>query len=130
MCYTNATLNNNYVGNNSFEGGLMKIQVENLTHSVTKDELIKLFEVWGEIESISVEKDEITGMPYGFVNMPNGHEAFEAIQSMQGVMLFGKGLKLCAVREEPNRRVSNEGRSLGDRRVIEERRITADSRAI
>ena len=104
----------------------MKIIVENLTHSVTKDELLKLFEVWGEIESITIENDKISGMPCGFVNMPNGHEAIEAIELMQGTVLFGKALRLCAIRAEVNRRVSNVGRSLGDRRVIEDRRITTE----
>ena len=106
----------------------MKIIVENLTHSVTKDDLLKLFEVWGKIESISIENDKISGMPCGFVSMPNGHEAIEAIELMQGTVLFGKALKLCAIREEPNRRVSNDGRSLGDRRVIADRRIIIEER--
>ena len=106
----------------------MRISVENLTHSVTKDELLKLFEVWGKIESISIENDKISGMPSGIVDMPNGHEAIEAIELMQGTVLFGKALKLCAIREEPNRRVSNDGRPLGDRRVIEDRRITLEVR--
>ena len=50
----------------------------------------------------------ISGIPSGFVSMPNGHEAMEAIELMQGVMLFGKSLRLCAVVEVAGSGVSKE----------------------
>jgi len=106
----------------------MKIYVENLTHSVANNDLIKLFELWGEVESVTIKNDKISGEPGGFVEIPNRREAIEMIQNVNGVSLFGKSLKLSIVREVDDRRNKTERRSAQRRRDSEDRRITSDRR--
>ena len=49
----------------------MKIFVENLTHSVAKNDLRKLFELWGEGKSITIKKYNRSGQTGGFKDIPN-----------------------------------------------------------
>ena len=107
----------------------MKIFVENLTHSVANNDLIKLFELWGEVESLTIKNDNISGQPGGFVEAPNRLEALDMIQNVNGIVLFGKPLKLSVVREEDDRRNdAAERRSSEERRNNEDRRIASDRR--
>ncbi|MCH8299935.1 MAG: hypothetical protein IIC39_05280 [Candidatus Marinimicrobia bacterium] len=106
----------------------MKIFVENLTHSVANNDLIKLFELWGEVESLTIKNDNISGQPGGFVEAPNRLEALDMIQNVDGIVLFGKALKLSVVREEDDRRNIDERRSSEERRNNEDRRIASDRR--
>ena len=59
----------------------MNIYVGNLARSVTEDVLRKLFESKGEVLSVKLIKDRITGSfrGFGFVEMPNIDEAQQAI---------------------------------------------------
>ena len=106
----------------------MKIFVENLTHSVANNDLIKLFELWGEVESVTIKNDRISGKPGGFVEIPNRLEAIEMIENINGIALFGKALKLSIVREEDDRRSDSERRFSQERRDNEDRRIASDRR--
>ncbi|TFB12485.1 hypothetical protein E3V55_00060 [Candidatus Marinimicrobia bacterium MT.SAG.3] len=107
----------------------MKIFVENLTHSVANNDLIKLFELWGEVKSITIKNDNISGQPGGFIEVPNRLEALDMVQNIDGVVLFGKPLKLSVVREEDDRRNdAAERRSSEERRLNEDRRISTDRR--
>ena len=104
----------------------MKIFVENLTHSVTNNDLIKLFELSGDVESVTIVNDKFSGKPGGFVEMPNRLEALEMIQNLNGVALFGKTLILSAMRERVDRRADAERRSEQDRRTSNDRQIVAE----
>ena len=106
----------------------MKIFVENLTHSVANNDLIKLFELWGEVESITIKNDNISGQPGGFIDVPNRLEALDMVQNINGVVLFGKPLKLSVVREEDDRRSDAERRSWQEQRNNEDRRLSTDRR--
>ena len=106
----------------------MKIFVENLTHSVANNDLIKLFELWGEVKSVTIVNDKISGKPGGFVEIPDRLEAIEMIQNVNGVALFGKTLKLTVLREGDDRRGNAERRSSQERRYNEDRRIESDRR--
>ncbi len=106
----------------------MKIFVENLTHSVANNDLIKLFELWGEVESVTIKNDKISGEPGGFVEIPNRLEAIEMIQNVNGVALFGKSLKLSIIREGGDRRIYTERRTSQERRNSEDRRVASDRR--
>ena len=106
----------------------MKIFVENLTHSVANNDLIKLFELWGEVESITIKNDKISGEPGGFVEIPNRQEAIEMVHNIDGIALFGKSLKLSILREGEDRRNDAERRSSQERRNYEDRRIASDRR--
>ena len=59
----------------------MNIYVGNLAQSVTEDALRKLFEGKGEVLSVKLIKDRVTGnfRGFGFVEMPNTDEAQQAI---------------------------------------------------
>ncbi len=106
----------------------MKIIVENLAHAVTKDDLFRLFGVWGEVISVTIEEDKISGTPGGFVEMPDRQEALEAIEKITGVNLFGKPLKLSAMRDRADRRYDDGRRSSDERRETNDRRNLLDRR--
>ena len=106
----------------------MKIFVENLTHSVTNNDLIKLFELSGFVESVTVVNDKFSGKPGGFVEMPNRLEALEMIKNLNGVTLFGTTLILSAMREKIDRRTDAERRNERERRTAESRRIDSERR--
>jgi len=106
----------------------MKVFVENLTHSVTNNDLIKLFELSGDVESVTIVNDKFSGKPGGFVVMPNRLEALEMIQNLNGVSLFGKTLILSTMREVDDRRADPERRSEEERRASKDRRIVAERR--
>ncbi len=106
----------------------MKIFVENLTHSVTNNDLIKLFELSGFVESVTIVNDKFSGKPGGFVEMPNRLEALEMIKNLNGVTLFGTTLILSAMREKIDRRTDAERRSERERRAAENRRIASERR--
>ena len=107
----------------------MKIFVENLNHSVANNDLIKLFELWSEVESVTIKNDKISGEPGGFVEILNRLDAIEIVQNVNGVALFGKPLKLSILRERDDRRSdAEERRSSLERRIFEDRRIASDRR--
>ena len=106
----------------------MKIFVENLTHSVTNNDLIKLFELSGFVESVTIVNDKFGGKPGGFVEMPDRLEALEMINNLNGVTLFGSTLILSAMREKVERRTEAERRSARERRADENRRTDAERR--
>ena len=107
----------------------MKIFVENLTHSVTNNDLIKLFELSGFVESVTIVNDKFSGKPGGFVEMPNRLEALEMIKNLNGVTLFGTTLILSAMREKIDRRTdASERRIERERRADENRRIDSERR--
>ncbi len=62
----------------------MNIYVGNLTYDVTDDKLNAVFSEFGEVSSANVIKDKRSGRSkgYGFVEMPNGSEANEAIKAL------------------------------------------------
>ena len=62
----------------------MNIYVGNLTYDVTACELKAVFSEFGEVSSAKVIKDKRSGVSkgFGFVEMPNGSEANEAIKAL------------------------------------------------
>jgi RNA recognition motif-containing protein len=83
----------------------MNIYVGNLSFQTTEDELKKLFEVFGQVESVSIIKDKFSGESRGFafVVMPDQAQARAAIEGCNGKDLSGRALK------------ANEARSQGER---------------
>ena len=92
----------------------MKIFVENLTHSVTNNDLIKLFELSGFVESVTIVNDKFSGKPGGFVEMPNRLEALEMIKNLNGVTLFGTTLILSLLGNRRRQRVFGHRRCCDD----------------
>ena len=76
----------------------MKIYVGGLTENlsnITEDDLCNIFG-FGEIDSIELHKDPITGRTkgYAFIQFHRGSKAKEAIQAMNGFVYQGKALKV------------------------------------
>ncbi len=64
----------------------MNIYVGNLPSEVTEEELREAFEAFGQVESVNIVKDRLSGHPrgFGFVEMPAKAEAQAAITGLNG----------------------------------------------
>lgn len=74
----------------------MNIYIGNLSHETTVDTLKALFVEYGEIETVKIIKDRMSGRPkgYGFVEMPSNSEADQAIKALNGNHLDGNYIKV------------------------------------
>ena len=70
----------------------MDIFVGSLPFKIKSDQLRALFEEHGEVESVKIIMDKITrqNKGFGFVVMPNHHEAKIAIDALNGKELMGR----------------------------------------
>jgi RNA recognition motif-containing protein len=78
----------------------MNIYVGNLSHEATEDNLKEAFEVFGEVNTVTVIKDNFTGRSkgFGFVDMPVKAEAQAAIEGLNGKDLKGRSLNVSEAR--------------------------------
>ncbi|MAF33236.1 MAG: hypothetical protein QF466_05855 [Desulfobacterales bacterium] len=69
----------------------MNIYMGNLSYEVTEEDFKKAFEIFGEIDTVKVIKDDYTGRSrgFGFVEMPAKSEAQSAIGGFNGKDLKG-----------------------------------------
>lgn len=95
----------------------MNIYCGNLSFSASEDELRSLFEEYGEVASVAVIKDKMTGQSRGFafIEMPNDSEAQAAITGLNGKDFKNRNLVVnpARPREEGGQRrggSSNRGR--------------------
>ncbi len=74
----------------------MRIYVGNLSYDTTEEELQKLFEEHGEVESVALISDKYSGRSkgFGFVEMPNDDEAKSAMESLNETDFMGRDLKV------------------------------------
>src|SRR5512139_3586471 len=94
----------------------MNIYVGNLPFSASEDEVRDVFGAYGEVNSVALIKDKVTGKPrgFGFVEMPNNTEAQQAINELNGKDFKGRSLVVNPARPREDR---GGGRSQGqDRR--------------
>lgn len=79
----------------------MKIFVVGFPISFRKQELLELFEEYGEVESTKVIMDAKTGNSrcFGFVEMPNEDEAKKAIESLNDKLIETR--KLVVLKAKP-----------------------------
>lgn len=79
----------------------MDIFVGSLPFKIKSDQLKALFEEFGEVESVKIIIDKITrqNKGFGFVVMPNHHEAKLAIESLNGKEIMGRTI-IVSVSEE------------------------------
>jgi RNA recognition motif-containing protein len=82
-----------------------KIFVGNLTLRTTEADLCALFELYGEVQSVSLVKDALSGNSCGFafVHMPNATDAQDAILSVNHSILGGHSLRVEAARKPRGR---------------------------
>ena len=74
----------------------MNMYVSNLSHSVTQEDIKKLFAPYGSVESLYLVKDKQTGMPKGsaYVMMPSDVEAEQAIAGLDGTEHDGQTIQV------------------------------------
>ena len=74
----------------------MNIYVGNLSDDVNEEDLREIFEAFGQVESINIIKDRISGQSrgFGFVEMPSKDEALTAIKEADGKDLKGRSIKV------------------------------------
>lgn len=82
----------------------MKILVRNLERSVTEQELLELFQPFGQVESCTLVLDQSTGKSkgFGFVEMPHAREAIKAIKGLNTLKVKGAGIRVKAADEQNN----------------------------
>ena len=86
----------------------MNIYVGNLSLGITEDDLKEAFQVFGEVESVKIIKDNDTGRSkgFGFIEMFDNAHAQSAIDGMNDRELKGQTLKVNTARP----RTENRGR--------------------
>ena len=83
----------------------MNIYVGNLSPATTEDDLRQAFEAFGQVASIKLLRDRVTGQSnrVGFVGMPDAEEAQTAIRTLNGKNLQGQAIKV----EEGRRKIDH-----------------------
>ncbi|WP_197536191.1 RNA recognition motif domain-containing protein [Candidatus Babela massiliensis] len=79
----------------------VNIYVANIAHTVTEEMLRTAFEEFGNVKSVRIIKDRLSGEPRGFafVEMPDTQEAQAAISNMNERKIEGKQLRVNEARE-------------------------------
>jgi len=74
----------------------MKIYVGNMSYSVTEEDLKQSFEAFGQVASVSIIKDKMSGQSkgFGFVEMGSAEQGQAAISGMNGKELKGRKLNV------------------------------------
>ena len=93
----------------------MNIYVGNLSPEVSEDELKAEFQSFGEVSTVTIVKDRMTGQPRGFafVEMPGKNEGQAAMESLNGKPLKGRNLTVNEARpktDAPRRSGGGGGR--------------------
>jgi len=73
----------------------MNIYVRNLSYNLTEQELGNLFSEFGEVTSVKIIKDKITGRAkgFGFVEMSDDNAGAEAISKLNGSDVKGRPMQ-------------------------------------
>ena len=81
----------------------MKILVRSLERTVTEEELLKLFQEYGTVESCNLVLDAATGKSKGFafVEMPHAREAVKDKKEKKKLRLHSHGIRVKAAEDKP-----------------------------
>ncbi len=84
----------------------MKIYVGNLSSEITEEELRQEFEAFGEVESVNIITDKISGRPrgFGFVEMTSESEGQAVITGLNGKTLKDRTLNVNVAHPRSDRR--------------------------
>ncbi|NTU42928.1 MAG: RNA-binding protein, partial [Nitrospirales bacterium] len=87
-----------------------KIYVGNISYKATEDTVRALFAPFGQVESVSMITDRLTGQPkgFGFVEMASEEEAKKAIASLNGTQFMDRTLTVSEAKP-PQQRESRGG---------------------
>ena len=83
----------------------MNIYVGNLPYNLTDDDLRAAFSEFGEVASVNIIMDKMSGQSkgFGFVEMPDGSAAEEAIEALNESALNGRNIKVNQARPRGER---------------------------
>jgi len=83
----------------------MNIYVGNLPYSLTEEELKAAFSEFGEVSSVNIIMDRMSGQSkgFGFVEMSDNSEADEAIKALNESALNGRNIKVNQARPRGER---------------------------
>lgn len=89
-----------------------RLYVGNLSYNVTNDSLKELFDTVGEVVSVNVITDRMTGRArgFGFVEMAENTAAQQAIEQLDGRELDGRAIKVAEARPQQPRGFRDEPR--------------------
>ena len=84
----------------------MRIYVGSLSSEITEEELRQEFEAFGEVESVNIITDKISGRPrgFGFVEMTSESEGQAAITGLNGKTLKDRTLNVNVARPRTDNR--------------------------
>ncbi len=83
----------------------MNIYIGNLPYSTTEDSIRELFNEHGEVASVRIITDNVTGESkgFGFVDMANDAEAQSAIDALHGKEIDGRTIVVSKGRQREER---------------------------
>ena len=89
----------------------MRIYIGNLSYNVTEAEITAEFGIYGNVESVVIPSDKMSGRPKGFafIEMSSRTEAMAAIAGLNGKMLHERTLTV----NEARPREDNRSRGYG-----------------
>jgi RNA recognition motif-containing protein len=90
----------------------VNIYVGNLPYKITENDLRDLFSAYGEVTSVSMIKDKMTGQSkgFGFVDMPDAAEGNAAIQGLNEQAVQGRNIKVNEAKPREERPRDGGGR--------------------
>ncbi|CAN8009942.1 unnamed protein product [Ixodes pacificus] len=96
----NGTLHNSVQTGTSAEDSKTNLIVNYLPQTMTQEEIRSLFSSIGEVESCKLIRDKVTGqsLGYGFVNYVRPEDAEKAINTLNGLRLQNKTIKVSYAR--------------------------------
>ena len=91
---------------------MTNIYVGNLDFSTSEDELLRLFQTYGTVESVHIITDRATEQSRGFafVEMPNDNEAAAAIKALHRQTIGSRTVVVNEARHKPESAFSRSSR--------------------
>ena len=79
-----------------------QIYVGNISYGMREDTLRELFEQYGEVTSVKIVKDRMTGRSrgFGFVEMSDRDESEKAIEALNGTEVDGRNIRVNVARSK------------------------------
>ena len=82
----------------------MNIYVGNLNYKAQEEDVKDVFETYGDVTSVKLISDRITGRAkgFGFVEMANEQEALDAIENLDGFNLLEREMRVNQAKPRDN----------------------------
>lgn len=88
---------------------MARLFVGGIPYEITTNELEDLFKQFGQVTSVFIATDKVTGRSkgFGFVEMSTDEEAENAIKQLDGTDVSGRAIKVAPARPREERSDSN-----------------------